>query len=268
MSIITISRGSYSKGKEIAEKLARKLGYECLSRDVLIEASEHFNIPEVKLIRALHDSPSILERFIHGKEKYIAFIREAFLEHIKRGDVVYHGLAGHFFVREIPHILKVRIIANIEDRVKEEMNREGISEERAHYILKKDDEERRKWSLSLYGIDTSDPGLYDIVLHIVNLKVDDAVDILFDVSKRPCFQATPGSQKMLEDLLLSSKAHSALINNFPTAKVTCKAGLVHVSIHAPILHEENVITQVNTLLKDIEGIKGIETHIFPIFPQE
>lgn len=35
MAIITISRGSYSKGKEVAEKVAEKLGYECISRDVL-----------------------------------------------------------------------------------------------------------------------------------------------------------------------------------------------------------------------------------------
>ncbi|MGB9436525.1 MAG: cytidylate kinase family protein [Desulfobacterales bacterium] len=35
MGVITISRGSYSKGKEIAEKLAQQLGYECVSRDIL-----------------------------------------------------------------------------------------------------------------------------------------------------------------------------------------------------------------------------------------
>ena len=39
MSIITVSRGSYSRGKEVAEKLAQVLGYECLSRDILLEAS-------------------------------------------------------------------------------------------------------------------------------------------------------------------------------------------------------------------------------------
>ena len=61
MAIVTISRGSYSKGKDIAEKVAEKLGYECISRDLLLEASQHFNIPEIKLVRALHDAPSVLE---------------------------------------------------------------------------------------------------------------------------------------------------------------------------------------------------------------
>ena len=55
------------------------------------------------------------------------------------------------------------------------MRREHISEKEARHILKKDDEERRKWSMYLYGIDTNNPSLYDIVLHIDNLGVDDAV---------------------------------------------------------------------------------------------
>ena len=40
MPIITISRGSYSKGKEVAEKVARKLGYRCIARDAIIETSK------------------------------------------------------------------------------------------------------------------------------------------------------------------------------------------------------------------------------------
>ena len=140
MSVITVSRGSYSKGKEIAEKLAQNLGYECISRDILLEASEHFKIPEVRLIRAIHDAPSVLDRFKHGKEKYLIFIREAFLEHILKDNVIYHGLAGHFFIKDVPNILKIRVIANIADRVREEMNRENINEQKAQNFLVKDDE--------------------------------------------------------------------------------------------------------------------------------
>ena len=36
MSIITISRGSYSKGKEIAEKVAEELGFECIAREIIL----------------------------------------------------------------------------------------------------------------------------------------------------------------------------------------------------------------------------------------
>ena len=109
MSIITISRGSYSKGKEVAEKVAQRLGYKCISRDIILEASEEFNVPEIKLIRAIHDAPSILNSFTHEKEEYIAFIKLALLRYFHKDNVVYHGLAGHFFVKEISHVLKARI---------------------------------------------------------------------------------------------------------------------------------------------------------------
>ena len=82
MSIITISRGSYNRGKEVAEKLAQKLGYKCISREILLEASEEYNVPEIKLIRAIQDSPSILDRLTHNKEKYITYIRAALLKHM------------------------------------------------------------------------------------------------------------------------------------------------------------------------------------------
>ena len=161
MSIITISRGSYSRGKEIAEIVSQRLGYKCISRDILLDTSAKYKIPEMKLIRAIHDAPSILDRFVYSKDKYINFIQSTLLNFLKEDNIVYHGLAGQFFVKDIPHVLRVRIISDMEDRIKCEMERENISHDEAKNILKKDDEQRRKWSMSLYGIDTADSSLYD-----------------------------------------------------------------------------------------------------------
>jgi cytidylate kinase len=265
MGVITISRGSYSKGKAIAEKLAQILGYECISRDILLETSAHFNIPEIKLIRAIHDAPSIFERFKHGKEKYIIFIREAFLARIRKDNVVYHGLAGHFFCKEIPNILKVRIIANIEDRIKEEMRREHISEQEARYILKKDDEERRKWSMNLYGIDTNDSSLYEVVLHIDNLKVNDAVDILTAMAKLPSFQTTQESRKIIDDHYLAARAQGILFDKFPSAAVRCKDGIVYVTIETALSLEQGVTEKIiNTLTSNgTDGIKQVRVNVVP-----
>ncbi len=102
MAIITISRGSYSKGKEVAEKVAARLGFDCISREVLLEASKRFNIPEMLLKRAIHDAPSILDRLQHSKQAYIAYIRSALTQQVKRDNVVYHGLAGHILLKGVP----------------------------------------------------------------------------------------------------------------------------------------------------------------------
>ena len=199
MAIITISRGSYHRGREVAEKVAQKLGYECLSRDILLEASEEFNIPEIKLIRAIQDAPSILDRLTRQKEKYVAYIRAALLKHVQKDNVVYHGLFGHFFLQDIPHVLKVRIVADLEARVADEVKREGISESKAREIILKDDEERRKWALHLYGADWWDATLYDLVIHLKTITVDDTVDLLYHVVQLPGFQTTPESQEAINN---------------------------------------------------------------------
>lgn len=210
MSIVTIARGSYSRGKEVAERLSKKLGYECISRDILLEASEEFNIPEIKLVRMLHDCPKILDRLFDGSERYVKYYRSALLQHARNDNIVYHGLAGHFFLKDIPHVLKVRINADIESRVQEEMKRENISAEEALRILKKDDEERRKWSTEIYGIDTWDSRLYDIVINISTLTLEDAVDIIYGVLQKPTFQSTFESRKLVSDLAVAAKKQATI----------------------------------------------------------
>jgi cytidylate kinase len=255
MAIITISRGSYSRGKEVAEKVAVALGYECLSRDILLEASEQFNIPEIKLVRAIHDAPSILERFTYGKERYVAYIRASLMKHVQKDNVVYHGLAGHFFLQDIPHVLKVRIIADLEDRIAEEMKRENISAAEARQVLKKDDDERRRWSIQLYGVDTWDPMLYDMVLHIKSITVDCAVELILHAVKYPCFSTTTQSQKILDDQTLAARVQAALVEDFPTATVTAKEGELFVDLKGDLTEKQEIITRVRRIASHVAGIE-------------
>jgi cytidylate kinase len=256
MSIITISRGSYSRGKHIAEKLALKLGYECLSRDILLEASNEFNIHEIKLIRALHDPTSVLTRFTHGKERYISYIYASLLQHLRKDNVVYHGLAGQFLVGDIPHVLKARITADMQARVSEEMRRENISAEKALYVLQKDDEERRKWGLQMYGADTWDSRLYDVVLHIGKLTVDDAVDILFDTAQKPNFQSTAESRKLVEDLALAAKVKAHLVKIAPRLQVRADRGKIRISGTEDTLADKNK-AQIETIAMQVEGVEEV-----------
>jgi cytidylate kinase len=258
MSIITISRGSYSRGKEVAEKLAQKLGYECISRDILLQASEEFNIPEIKLVRAIHDAPSVLERFTHGKERYISYIRKALLKNVQKDNVVYHGLAGHFFLQNIPHVFKIRIIADMEERVIEEVKRENITPEKARYILKKDDDERRKWSLQLYGIDTWDSQLFDMVLHIKTITVDDAIDMIYRTIQSQIFETTSKSQQVLDNLLLAAEVKAAVVKIAPRLSVVADNGIVSIiNVETSKTVKPNILAEIKSIASKIEGVTKV-----------
>ena len=264
MAVITISRGSYSRGKEIAEKVAQKLGYECISRDLLLEVSKEHNIPELKLEHAIHDAPGMLERLNRKEEKYIAYIKSALLEHLKADSVVYHGLAGHFFVKDVPHALKVRVLSDMEDRVQLEMERKNIDAEEARSMLEKDDEERRKWSRRLYGIDTADPSLYDLVVHIKQLTVDDAVDLICDTVSKEHFKTTPESQRQIEDLALSAAINKALIDVGPDISVCVDNQTAYIDTEAAICAEESFVKEIREVVETFEGISDIKIDCHPI----
>lgn len=201
MSIITISRGSYSHGRMVAEELAQKLNYSCISRSFLIGISKEFNIPEIKLLRAISASPTALEPYTFARDKYIAYIRSAILDHLAKDNTVYHGFAGHFFVEGIRHCLKVRILASMDERIKCMMAREKVSSrKKAQKMVEQVDEERRRWSLKLYGMDTWDSRLYDLAIRIDKMTVSDAVRVIQETLVLKAFQTTPESFAKMEQL--------------------------------------------------------------------
>jgi cytidylate kinase len=263
MSIITISRGSYSKGKEVAEKVSARLGYECISREVLLEASREFNVPEVKLVRAIHDAPSILDRIGYQKDRFITFIWSTLLQHFRKGNVVYYGLAGHFFVRDIPHVLKVRVTADLDMRVRSEVEREGISRKAALQIIKHDDEERRKWSESLYGINTSDPSLYDLVIHIGNMTTDDAASVICCAVALDTFKTTPESRQALEDIAIASQIRSALVDLAPDVDVVAHDGIVQIHTAALLYETKEFVSDIQAIAKSIQGVKEAKVGVKP-----
>jgi cytidylate kinase len=263
MSVITISRGSYSKGKEVAEKVAARLGYECLSRDVLLEASKEFNVPEIKLVRAIHDAPSILDRIGYKKDKYITFIRSAILHHFRKDNVVYCGLAGHFFVRHISHVLKVRVIADLEERVRSEVQREGISRKEALRIIRQDDEERKKWSEYLYGINTWDPSLYDLVIHIRKMTTDDAARVISETVALDNFKTTPESQRAMEDLAMAAQVKAALMDLRPDVDVVASGGMVQIHTSALLVEGERLISDIEAIAKSVDGVKEVRVGVKP-----
>ncbi len=263
MAIITISRGSFSKGKEVAEKVAERLDYRSLSREVILEASKDFQIPQSRLNQAIHDAPSIFERFTYEKQKYIAYVAAELLGHYKGDKIVYHGLAGHFFAQNISHLLRVRIIANIENRIVSLMEKDNLNREQAAEFLEKDDNDRKTWSYQLYGMDTTDSKLYDLVIHIDKLTIDNAVDLICDAARQPQFVPTAQSQQAIEDLALAAKIRAVLIDEYPTCAVASEAGAVAVSVRASVRMDTRLSDIIKEKTMKVPGVSSVSVRLRP-----
>ncbi len=255
MAIITISRGSYSMGKLVAEKVAEQLNYAIISREVLLDAGKQFNIPEIKLEKAIHDAPGILERYSHKKQSYVAYIRSALIEKVVNGNIIYHGLAGHLLLKGIDHVLKIRITADIETRVAYVVQRDGISDRDAHALILEDDKQRRKWTHDLYGEDPWDSALYDLTVRIDKLSIDNAVDFICQAACSDGFVTSEKSRQKINDLALACHVKAELVNEFPDIGVTCEYGNI-------LIYLKNKDHATGKLTKRLDDIRHNESNIY------
>jgi len=267
MTIITISRGSNSKGKNIAEAVAEQLGYDCVSREVILEASDRFNIPEIKMTKAIHDAPSILDRFSHGKKAFISYYQSALTRCVQKDNVVYHGLAGHLFLKGVSHLLKVRIISDLFVRVNNKIEHNGLSEQEARSLILKDDEERRNWTRDLYGVDPWDSSLYDLVICINKFTMENAVDFICQATSLEQFKTTRASEQMMKDLSLASEVKAALIEQHFDVAVTSDYQNVIIYTKASGRNLHKLEQKVRALVHEIPSIHNIEVHAGITYPQ-
>lgn len=255
MSVITISRGSFSGGKTLAECLARRLGYRCIDRDVIVERAAAYGVSQQELRDALEKPPSFLERFKHKRYLYLVLIQAALTEEVRTGKAIYHGLAGHLLLKGGQPILRTRIIAPMEMRVRMIQDRLKYSQREAIAYIEKVDEDRRKWTQFLYGVDWGDPSLYDIVLNLEHIDIEEACHIISSMVIERCFEFTPECQVKMDDLALASRVRADLAIHPSTSdlefEVTANSGIVAIQGKVSSLGQ---LEDVQRIAKAVPGV--------------
>jgi cytidylate kinase len=262
MSIITISRGTMSGGEKLANMLCEKLGYKCISREIIIKAADDYGVEEHKLFEAINKSPSILRKLTFEKERYLAFIQASLCEYAKDDNLIYHGHAGHFLLKGIKHVLKVRIIAELPDRIKAAMERNNLSENEAEKYIERVDRERAKWTKFLYAEDWTSPKLYDIVINSTNLSIENSIDAIVQLVKSTMFQTTPESEKAMNDLLISSRVRAAIARlplvNLGYLDIRADNGMVTISGRSK---SQEISESVLSTAREVNGVKEIKMNV-------
>ncbi|MFH1610251.1 MAG: cytidylate kinase family protein, partial [Candidatus Bipolaricaulota bacterium] len=85
MPVITISRGSGSGGRLLATELAKKLGYEAVSREDIVANAASFGVSEEELRTALIEPPGLWSRFSRQRSRYLAFVQAALCQRVQGG---------------------------------------------------------------------------------------------------------------------------------------------------------------------------------------
>ncbi|MEW6443759.1 MAG: cytidylate kinase family protein [bacterium] len=222
MQLICVSRGSFSAGKELAEKLAKKLGYPSIGREQLIEEATRAGIQVGKLETAMIKPHLFTERLAREKDHFRAFMTRALCERALQGDLVYHGRTGHLLLQGVENIFRVRVIADMEFRIQSAMRRLNLDWEKSRKYIESVHEDRARWVRELYGVHWDEAVHYDVIVNTSQMNVDNASSAMCAMAQLPEFQLAPASRRALEDLLLAAQVRVALAQAPATAQLDVK----------------------------------------------
>ncbi len=267
MPIITLYQGASGSGQELAETVAAALGYRAIGRELLVNASQRYGIPEAKLNKITDRGPHWWERLLEDMSPYRIALQAALCEAARDGKVVYHGHLGHELLHGIGHVLKVFLTAPMEFRVQQVRAREKLDDAAARRYIEETDKARSRRLIAMFGVDWRDPDRYDLVINMGKVGLLSAKRVILEAAKLDEYQPTPASNQAFQDLALTCLVHATLIAspNIRGTALEVRAERGHVEVKGRIDHEA-LEEEVVRLVEAFPGVVEVTTNLYVLPP--
>jgi len=260
MAIITISRGTFAGGKQLARLLADQLGYRQISRELLYETvRQQFGFTTEEVVKTMDRSPGRLHHVGEHRRRLLIAVQAALCDLVKDGEVVYHGQMGHLLLPDISHVLRIRLIAPRSRRMDMAMDLEQLNRFEAGSRIDRVDAERSRWTQFVFGTNWADPSRYDMVLNLECMSVQEAADVVVTAASRPCFQPTAASRQELADLTLAARVRAMLIADQATAELEIKVEVHQGEVRLWGLADSEALQQMTASIGEVEGVRDVST---------
>jgi hypothetical protein len=166
-------------------------------------------------------------------------------------------------LKSVPHVIRVRVCAPLETRISRMMqrlatdNRSTVESE-----IELSEEAHTAITKRHFNVNWRDAENYDLVLSTERLTVDQCVDEVEALMKRPQFQETPQSVRMVEDLALEWSVRSALRREARTADVAItvqgEGGVVRLLGVVDNPAQSEAVAEVAGA---VEGVKSVDNQL-------
>ena len=198
MAVITISRQLGAGGRTLGQKLAKRLGYHYVDKEIIEEVAEKLKVSSAE-VRGFEESGfTVLMEFIdkivnrdfiihlvtseHGyldEKSYVPAIRDI-IEHLYlQGNVVIMGRGSQYILKGRKKAWHILLVGDFEHRISGVIDRFHLTRHEAEKALKRADKIRDRFlSLFLDKESHEDPASYDLVLNMNRVSMKKAEEMI------------------------------------------------------------------------------------------
>ena len=234
----------------------------------MAEASRSSGLPAGKIERAFSAKTSIFNRFTHERERSIAHLRLALAERLSADDPVVQGFISHLIPKQVNHVLRVCLIADLPSRIEAASREHGMAEGEAAKLIHKQDEDRAAWVFELHDArDPWDPGFYDMLIPTDKQPTAEIVKLIEENLGKDVVKSTERSRRTVEDFLLAARVEVALVQGGHNVGVKARDGEVTLIINKHVLMLARLEEELKQIAGQVQGVRSVKTKVGPGFHQ-
>jgi hypothetical protein len=260
MSSIIISTDFPGMEEQLAPKLAEALGYQYLGPEYLDKVAEDFRVSKGRLAKALAGEASSWATSGRSLQLYLGIVKTAVWEKFLSDNIVCEGLAAHLYIRDISHVLMVRILTDTKLAINRIAVEKAITPKKARKILDKRVHRRRHWSKRNFGLDEFDPSIYDMVLSLSQIEEEKAVEVIKDMAGYRKFQPMTYSLQCTKNGALAARIEASLLPEHPRIKVHVQDGAVILEPGSLRAGKGKQADMLKEKTYKIPGVEYVEVH--------
>jgi len=199
--IITISREFGAGGAEVAEALARALGWTLVDNELIDEVAKRVGLAPEEIAEREERAPSFIERLTRTlasampefvapeggtlpdlSEEHLARVTEKAVSDLAgHENIVLVGRAAAAVLAARPGALHVKVVAPPAQRIARVAARRNVDPKEAEKLVNESDGNRGRYHKQYYQRDWKDASNYHLVVNTGMLGVQRAVDILLSL---------------------------------------------------------------------------------------
>ena len=211
MPVVALTQEMGSLSKDVAKALARDLGLATMRHEVVDHVASKMLVSRSLINRLREGKAGTIERLTADRRGMAIYSAEEVLEIAARGNVVLRGWGATCLLREVPHVVCVRITRPFAKRVEWLLAQLDTDDaESAAAEIRRSDQAHAARMHAQFGVTWGDPLLYDLVLNTDRISVESCVQQIRALMERPEFSETEASRALLQGLALQARVRAAL----------------------------------------------------------
>ena len=264
MPLIAMTREMGSLGKDVAAGIAARSGKRVVYHEIIEPIANKMRLRKSHVERFLDGKSGVWERLTTDKTSLSIFTADETFRFLRDGSTgVIRGWGAVHLLKDVPHVIRVRVCAPMETRVTRMMERLA-TDDRANVEseIQLSEEAHTAITKRHFGVNWRDPELYDLVLSTERLSVDECVEEVASMMQKKCFQETPESMRKLANLALEWSVRSALRRDERTADasftVECTDAVAKL---AGVVDTQAEASAAGEVAGAVEGVKSVDNQL-------